>query len=50
MNIIYDLLAELLARVKDMQQRVARTETRLCKLADRLECNIKERDHGPSEV
>jgi hypothetical protein len=45
MNIIYELLAELLSRVKDMQQRVARTETRLCKLADRLELNVKGEGH-----
>ena len=40
MNIIYDLLCEILARLKDIQSRAARTETRLMRLANELEINV----------
>ena len=42
MNVIYDLLAEILARLKDIQQRSARTETRLMKLADEMGVSLKK--------
>lgn len=42
MNAVYDLLVEILARLKDIQSRTARTETRLMRLADLLHIDIKK--------
>ncbi len=40
MNILYDLLAEILSRLKDIQSRAARTETRLMRLATELKIDV----------
>lgn len=44
MNLIYDLLCEILARLKDIQSRAARTETRLMRLADELEVDVTRKE------
>jgi hypothetical protein len=43
-NIIYDLLCEILTRLKDIQSRAARTETRLMKLADELQVDLRRKE------
>jgi hypothetical protein len=44
MNIIYDVLCEILTRLKDIQSRAARTETRLMKLADELQVSLRRKE------
>jgi hypothetical protein len=44
MNILYDILCEILTRLKDIQSRAARTETRLMKLADELQVNLRRKE------
>ncbi len=44
MNVIYDLLCEILTRLKDIQSRAARTETRLMKLADELQISLRRKE------
>ena len=44
MSIIYDILSEILTRLKDMQSRSARIETRLMKLAEGLDVNVKGKE------
>jgi hypothetical protein len=44
MNIIYEILCEILTRLKDIQSRAARTETRLMKLADELQVNLRRKE------
>jgi hypothetical protein len=43
-NIIYEILCEILTRLKDIQARAARTETRLMKLADELQVNLRRKE------
>jgi hypothetical protein len=43
-SLIYDLLCEILTRLKDIQSRAARTETRLMKLADELQVNLRRKE------
>jgi len=38
---ILQTIAEMLVRIIDIQSRVARIETRLMRLADKLEINVK---------
>jgi hypothetical protein len=44
MNTIYDILCEILTRLRDIQSRAARTETRLMKLADELQVNLRRKE------
>ena len=44
MNIIYDLLKKILDRLLDVQQRSARIETRLFKLAEGLAIDVKAKE------
>lgn len=44
MNIIYEILCEILTRLRDIQSRAARTETRLMKLADELQVNLRRKE------
>lgn len=42
MGAIYDLLKEILDRLLDVQQRSARIETRLFRLAEGMDIDLKE--------
>jgi hypothetical protein len=42
---ILETLKEILIRIMDVQSRVARIETRLMRLADKLEINVKGVNH-----
>lgn len=44
MGLIYDLLKEILDRLLDVQQRSARIETRLFKLAEGMDIKLKKDD------
>lgn len=44
MNVIYEILCEILTRLRDIQSRAARTETRLMKLADELQVNLRRKE------
>ena len=44
MGLIYDLLKEILDRLLDVQQRSARIETRLFKLAEGMDIQLKKDD------
>lgn len=40
MSAIYDILVEILTRLKDIQSRAARTETRLMRLANAMKIDV----------
>ncbi len=44
MKTIYELVVELLTRLIDVQSRSARIETRLMKLAEGLDINVKGKE------
>jgi hypothetical protein len=45
MDTIMELLRDILARLTDTQSRAARIETRLMKLADAMNINVKGTHH-----
>lgn len=48
MSAIYDILCEILTRLKDIQSRAARTETRLMRLAEVMHIDVSKK--GPSDA